>query len=144
LDGAVHDPVMVSLPRVILRARGAVVTVPTESDRVFDEVEVAKSVVSVTDTEYVVPFVRPVIMQEVAEPPALQWKLDEDAVAVAVKPVTASPPSSEPADHVAVRDPEPLARLASVGASGLVTGLADIEFEGSEFPFALLSTTVTE
>jgi len=72
--------------------------------------------VAVTVNVYVVPFVRPVTVAEVALPDA--EPVDPPGSAVTVKPATATPPPYVPGDHDTVADASPATADTCCGGPG--------------------------
>jgi len=128
VDGANVDVVAAGVD-----AATVVVVVATGVPEVADEAEpVPTAFVAVTDTEYDVPFVKPVITHDV--------DVDGDGVHVepdevdAVYDVIADPPLLAGAVHDTVNCVFPATNDTDVGAPGTVTGVPDTELDAGPVP----------
>jgi len=90
---------------------------------------------------YVVPFVRPVTVVEVALGSAVA--VSPPGSEVAVYPVIGLPPSSDGAVQYTVASPFPATAVTFVGASGIVAGVMALErSEDGPVPAGFVAVTV--
>ena len=131
VDGANVDVVAAGVD-----AATVVVVVATGVPEVADEAEpVPTAFVAVTDTEYDVPFVKPVITHDVdVDGDGVHAEPDEVDEVDAVYDVIALEPESAGAVHDTVNCVSPATNDTDVGAPGTVTGVPDTELDARPVP----------